>query len=176
MKTNQLLRTLLWATQRASHHLTKNLITTTTKARRSNWRGLKIGLAVLAGLIVEWLINNVSYPKLDYTTYYVHCILMSVGLTISYFCLMRHLNGSIRLFTLMTFNIISMVFSGLMTSHGMYYVVVDFRTDVFAPAYRLTELIILVGSIRDILCFLFVVVAGAVCRGYAMVTGRRIHI
>lgn len=162
--------------QKASRHQLKRLIIATANERSTNWRGLKIGLAVLAGLSVEWLINNVSYHKLDYTSYYVHCVLVLTTLFISYFFLMRHLGGSVRLFTLMTCNLISILYSALLSWPELYPVFAEGRETVFAPIYRLTELIILSSVIRGFVCFVFVVSAGLFSRFYAMVTGRRLHI
>lgn len=145
------------------------------KSRANNWRDLKIASVVLAGLLIEAFIASFTFHRLDYTEYYVHCIIFRHLLAVYCFIVIIKVQASIRLFAFMTFNFCAIVFSVLYLDPAMRNMLLPIRKEYFAPAYRALEIIIIVSASREILSCLYLLIAGLVSRFYAMVTGRTLH-
>lgn len=165
-------------THHRHHRATTNRLQITAGAVRTvrnGRRNLLISSAVLVGLISEMYVNEYLHPRLDHFEYYTFMALTLHLLAVYLFVILRKVGGSLRIFTLMTFLFCAIVFNVLMLDPSTYWQLKAFRSDYFAPLYRLTEMLILLSCGREILSCVLLLITGIVRRTYVMVTGRYIY-
>ena len=104
---------------------------------------------LLFGFFLEGVNKGILFPHTDYSDYYGYSALLRYVLFAYTLHIIYKVKGSVSLWVYGGFNLAAIYMNIVYQNPSFYYMLSPFRVDVFAPAYRAAELIILMRIAWD---------------------------